>query len=269
MDMADLDEEDTLSSESEGTVSPLVNDDFSFKEVAHDCRLTFSYQDRPQDKDLKCLEDKNWLLQCKKHAKMIIEKSVTLGYFTKWTAGIEQLNKKGESVKLHMHLRFMSSRVTANMRHHLCKFIKTLGHDTRGNINFMFKAVVIRDDTDFFGYPLKMNLNTKLCGGFSIETLNALHLGGKSQYIKVCEFHQKKMDRTDKKDTLYHTIISRISKLDKTVTKTKRVVANEFLQYYIENDLPINPTTIKGYVLTASLHFKLTTPDALLDEWGY
>jgi hypothetical protein len=267
MESVDFDDSDT--NECEGTVSPLVEDDFSFREVAHDCRLTFSYQDRPQDKDLKCLEDKNWIAQCKRHARHVIDKAVALGYFARWTAGIERYNRKGEACKLHLHLRFISDKQTPSMRKEFKRVIEALGHDTRGNVNFMFKACVIRNETDFYGYPLKMNLNTKLCGGFTVEALNALHMGSKSEYIKVCEHVQKKMDRTDKKDTLYQTIISRISKLDIGVTKTKRVIANEFLKYYIENELPINGTVIKGYVLTASLHFKLITPDNLLDEWGY
>lgn len=269
MESMDLEDLESGTNEYEGSVSLLVSDDFSFKEIAHDCRLTFSYQDKMQDKDLKCLEDKNWIAQCKKHSLWVIEKAVSLGYFTRWTAGIEQYNKKGEACKLHLHLRFYSDKQTPSMRKEFKRLFENYGHDTKGNLNFMFKSVVIRDDDDFFGYPLKMNLNPKFCGGFTIEKLNSLHTGYKLKYMLQCEHVQKKMDRTDKKDTLYQTIISRISKLENGVTKTKRIIANEFLKYYIENELPINPVTIKGYVLTASLHFKLTTPDTLLDEWGY
>lgn len=267
MESADLEEsEHSEISEYEGNLSPLVSDDFSFKDVAHDCRLTFSIDYKPQDKELKCLEDKHWRRRCKKEAQEIIGKAVNHGYFTKWTAGIEQYNRKGEPCKLHLHLRFISNKQTASMRKTFKRWCDEFYHSTTGNLNFMFKSCVIRDETDFYGYPLKQNLSLSLCGGFSEAVLNTLHLGAKSQYIKVCEHVQNKMDKSDKKDTLYKTIIARI---DLLVTKTKRTIANEFLKYYIENEYPINPTTIKGYVLTASLHYKLTTPDQLLNEWGY
>ncbi len=266
MESADLEDLDTDTSEYEGHVSPLVTEEFSFKDVAHDCRLTFTYNELPQDKELKCLEDNNWILQCRKHSKWIIEKSVNHGYFSKWTAGIEQYNRKGEPCKLHLHLRFLSNKQTASMRKQFKRWAEDLGHNTTGNLNFMFKSCVIRDETDFYGYPLKQNLRHSLCGGFQKAVLDTLHLGAKSQYIKVCEHVQNKMDKTDKKDTLYKTVIFR---LENKCTKTKRIIAEEFLKYYIENEYPINMTTIKGYVLTASLHYKLTTPDKLLDEWGY
>jgi hypothetical protein len=267
MEPADLEEKECSdTSEYEGHVSPLVSDAFSFKEVAHDCRLTFSINYKQQDKELKCLEDKNWIKKCKRDARDLIKQALNHGYFFKYTAGIEQYNRKGEPCKLHLHLRFISNKQTASMRKQFKRWCDEMCHTTTGNLNFMFKSCVIRDETDFYGYPLKQNLSLSLCGGFTEAVLNTLHLGAKSQYIKVCEHVQNKMDKTDKKDTLYKTVIHR---LERTSTKTKRSIAQEFLNYYVENELPVNPTTIKGYVLTASLHFKLTTPDELLDDWGY
>lgn len=248
-------------------VEEVALDEFEFKPVAHDVRLTFSRNWLPQDKELKCLEDIEWKRSCKREAKSIIKKATDLSYFDKWTAGLEEFNRKGDPCKFHLHLRFISSRQTASMRKQFKRWAEDYLHNTRGNVNFMFKAVVIRDETDFFGYPLKQNLSLSLCGGFGEEKLNALHEGAKSQYIKVCEAEQAKLDRTDKKETLFKTVLFQIENTQ--CTKTKKFIAQNFLQFYIENEYPINSTTIRGYVTQACLYFKLITPDELLGEWGY
>lgn len=237
------------------------NSSKTFNDVYYDMRLTFS----GQDKDLTCLEDKEFRNNCKRVAKNIIQDCVTLGYFSKYTGGIEELNKKGESCPLHLHLRFESNKTADSMRRRIKeKLEKEYNQDTLGNKHFMFKAKIVRDYVEFFQYPLKQNLHKYVCGGYTDERLTQMHEVAKSSYMKVIEVNQAKENRKDENDTLFERAYKKCADC-----KTQYDIADVFLELYLEENRPINSQIIKGYVLTTALKMNILTKRKYLESLGF
>lgn len=256
MEIENLEENTILEKEYEGNLSP-------FSEVAHDFRLTFS----GQSKDLKELEDKTFINMCTQRAQFFVKRCIESSYFTKCTGAIEMLDKRGENCSLHFHLRFYSNKVTQSLRKTFKRWLEEdYDQDTRGNKNFMFKATVVRDKNHFFEYLLKQNLNNKLCYGFAQQQLEEMHRVAKASYYKVVQVNQQKMDNRDNSDTLFQRVML---KLKKTTNLKTRDIARIFIETYVEEERPINHTTIQGYVTNASLKLGIMSIDELMDKWGY
>lgn len=218
------------------------------KEASYvDMRLTFSLQ----DKNLTCLEDKAFRNNCFRISKCIIEDLKTLCYFNKYTGGIEEMNKCGDTCKMHLHLRYetlCSTKVEDQRKTVKTKLERDYNQDTKGNSNFMMKRIAIDYYDDYFQYPLKQKLNKSLCGGFSEDQLIKWHEAAKSCFIKTMEVNQAKKVKREDNDTLFERVFQKCKDC-----KNEWEIANEFLDYYMENNKPINTQIIKGYVLTASL----------------
>lgn len=253
--------------ESSGWVEGIneSQDEFQFKENEFCLRWTPS----GQDKELKCLGDKEFLIKVKHHAKKVIEKARQLNYFNKWTAGLEQYNKSGEECRLHLHLRFMSSKQKGSMRRRFVEWLQAYGYDTTGNAHFKFTNTTARTVEQFYGYPIKQNLDYKLCGGFDKNKLTNMHAGSRHEYMLRSQQIQEKLDKMDKKDTLFKTVVFQLQKQyeQNPQSKSSRNIADNFLQYYLDNDIPPNRQTITGYVILAKIKFNLITKDQLLDSW--
>lgn len=230
-----------------------------------DFRFTFS----DQDKDLKCLEDKQFIGRSKSIYKALISHLEGLQYFTEniYTSGFEIMNRKGENCRAHIHLRFKSKLIKNSMHRTIKRFLETYEQETTGNKAMMFKTMIVpRNEEEFWRYPLKQNLS-KLQRGFTPTQLTNMHEIAKASYEKTIQVSQSKLDRQDTSDTLFDRVMS---KLNKDISpNTTRKVATAFLALYVEENRPINKTTIDGYILNAQIKLGILTQDALLEKWGY
>ncbi len=235
--------------------------EFKIQDIAYDLRLTFS----SQDKNLTCLEDKSFRNNCKRISKLLIEDLKRNGYFSKYTAGLEQLNKNGEPCPMHLHLRFESQKNGDSMRRHIKDILeKEFNQDTKGNKNFMFKAKVVRSYEEFYQYPLKQNLYKYLCDGFPDKTIETMHEVAKACYMKVMECNQAKLNRKDDSDTLFERAFKKCEGC-----KTQYEIAEVFLNFYMEENRPINNQVIKGYVVLSSLKLGLISKKKYIESLGF
>lgn len=264
----ELDNEVLSVDEYEGHVSPST-DDNTLEPVAYDLRFTFS----DQDKELKCLEDKQFIARCKTIFQGLIQKLADNGYYHKsqFIGGFETKNRAGETCKAHVHLRFYSTRISSTIRRTIKRFLKeTYDQSTHGNTALMFKPKVVRDRMEFLRYPLKQGLNLRYCGGYKKEELEAMYQTAADSYLKTVQVNQAKLDKMDKSDTLFLRVLEVLKKdIEKNGNKkTPRDIYKEYLNVYVEENRPVNEATIKGYAINAMIQLKMMSIDQLLDKWG-
>lgn len=267
MDSLDIDMDNEVLSvdEYEGYVSPST-DDTTLEPVAYDLRFTFSNQ----DKELKCLEDKQYISRCKTIFIGLIQKLTENGYFHrgKYIGGFETKNRAGETCKAHIHLRFYSTKISNTIRRTIKRFLtETYDENTTGNNAMMFKPRVVRDKLEFMRYPLKQGLNHRYCSGYKKEELQLMYETAKDSYLKTVQINQSKMDKLDKSDTLFSRVLE-VLKKENTTKKSPRDIYKQFLQTYVEENRPVNEATIKGYAINAMIQLNMMTIDQLLDKWG-
>ena len=236
--------------------------------VAYDLRFTFSNQ----DKELKCLEDTNYISRCKRIFLGLIQRLNENGYFHrgKYIGGFETKNRTGETCKAHIHLRFYSTKISNTIRRTIKRYLtETFDENTTGNNAMMFKPRVVRDKLEFMRYPLKQGLSYKFCSGYKKEELQLMYETAKDSYLKTVQINQSKMDKLDKTDTLFSRVLELLKKdISTTTTKTPRDIYKQFLQIYVEENRPVNEATIKGYSINAMIKLNMMTIDQLLDKWG-
>jgi len=115
--------------------------------VAYHLRFTFSNQ----DKDLACLEDKQFISRCKVIHKNVIKEFLKLQYIyeDRYTSGFETHNKKGETCPAHFHLIFYSTKNTETMRRKVKRYLNDVyDQEVVGNKALMFKPQVVRSKTE-------------------------------------------------------------------------------------------------------------------------
>lgn len=247
-------------SESEGSVSPLSPIGYFF-------RFTFS----DQDKELTCLENKQFLHGCKLLHRALLNKFLDLGYFygQQYTSGFEIRSSKsgGEHCNAHIHISFFSDKLKNSMLKFLRRFMEEWDQDFVGNKCYSFKEQHIRDIDKFWRYPIKQSLDLSLCRGFSDEYLKVQHRVGNESWHVSCQVNSQKNDKKDNSDSLFLRFFSKYKK--STNDHSKRAIHNSFIAQYREENRPINRTVIMGYVALASLELGTITSDQLYDEWGY
>jgi len=249
--------QDTAENEYEGTESP-------FSAIPYKFRFTFSNQ----DKDLKCLEDKQFIGRCKMIWKALINKMSENGYFylNKYTSGFEVLSK-GEPCRAHIHINFKSDQNKNSINRTIKRLLtKQFDEEYYGNSTYSFvPELTIKDEEKFFRYPLKQGLNLELCRGFSKDKLTQMHEVAKDSYAISCQVHQQKMDKKDNNDTMF---LRALAKSKKNNDNSKRAISRTFVKHYREEQKPLNRSVIEGYVHLAMLELNIITEDELLDTWG-
>lgn len=262
-EILESDEENVVLSvgEYEGLLSPPTDTQSEelLDAVAIDFRFTFSNQ----DKELKCLADKEFISRCKHIQQQIVNKIVEMEYAHKQqiTSGFEVMTKEGESCKAHSHYRFYTTKVVANIRRIIKDWIaNTYDEDTRGNAAFMFKGKVARSRQDWFSYALKQGLRIRCQHGFSTQEINILAGIGKGIQLKSIQVAQNKMDKRDSRDSLFERAYNLIEKKGLTDLLQIQIFLTEF---YVEEGRGLNFQTIQGYSHTARIKLKVITAE----EW--
>lgn len=245
-------------------VSLHINETSSLTPIGYTFRFTFSNQD-PQ---LECLKDKAFMKRSQLIHRSLIQQISKNGYFHlgKYTSGFEILNKMGEHCNAHIHIHFKSTHIKESMNRTIKRFLTEEWDQLYlGNATYSFKPKHIRDEDEFFQYPLKQSLDRTLCRGFTFEQLQHMHDVAKASYAKVCQVHQSKEDKRDKDDSVFLRVLS---KCKKNNDSSKRAIAKTFIKYYRDEKKPLNQTTITGYVNLAMLELNIITEDQLLDTWN-
>jgi len=214
-------------------------------------RFRFTFTEQDKDHNYTNEEKKRW----RSMTRGLVRELCELYTIQHLTGGIEYLNKRGEHTWAHMHIHFDSIETRDAIYRKIRRYLKEeYQQEVVGVKAFSFKPTVVRDLQDFYRYPLKQNLDIKLCRNFTEPELLHMHEVAKDSYFKVVQINQAKMDKMDTADTLFERL--KVI-LDKSGHTTKKPLLIRSLQFYVDEKKPINRPTIQGYVDNYMLLTKL------------
>lgn len=226
----------------------------SYLPIHYKFRFTFT----DQTKDFK-YEDN--IPRWRSIARTLVQRILNQYTVTKLTGGIETLNKDGDRTWCHVHVHFDAVENKESIARYIKRFLSdTYDQNVTGVKCFSLKPeAMLKSFDEFYQYPLKQNLDNKLCYGFSDEKLQHLHGVGKSSYLKVQQVRQSKMDKYDNSDTMFERLTKYLQQdiYKNTTSKVSLLIAAT--KFYVEENKPINRQTIQGYVDTYMLAQKLIT----------
>jgi hypothetical protein len=162
--------------------------------------------------------------------------------------GYEIKGKTGDYVKPHLHLHFTSNQCKDTIVKSVKRYFVDK-HDIKliGNQMYYIKIVPFIDNLEkFMRYPLKQYTDDKelinsVSRGFNDEDLKKMRTQAYAVWLTGCEVQNAKQDRRDEKDTLWDRLEQKLLK-----SETKNYM-ELIIQFYMEENRPINNTTISGY----------------------
>lgn len=239
--------------------------------IHYHLRFTFT----GQDASLNCLNDKCFMGRARAIHSSLLGKMYENGYFynDQYTSGLEYKSAKkgGGYCKAHIHIAFKSTHLKSTMAKTIGErfLVKEWDQIWAGIQAHSFKEQAVRCEEKFYRYPIKQNLEFKLCSGFSEEYLTEQHKIGLAQWQTACQINQSKQDTRDTCDTMFQRVFNKLEKdIQQKIPLTDFVIFDTFLQEYISQDKTINKQTIMGYITLSKLKLKLISPEQLFQEWS-
>ena len=164
---------------------------------------------------------------------------------SKATMGCEVKGKNGDYVKPHFHIHFNSKvkkdTIVKNLKRY---YDDQYGETLKGNGMYYLKLEsYIDNEKKFYGYPLKQqeNLDNVKSIGYTDEQLEELRVGANAVYKTGCEVQQARDDKREEKETLWDRLEEFLNKNSASEPMAK------IIEFYMEENRPINNTTIIGY----------------------
>jgi hypothetical protein len=172
---------------------------------------------------------------------------------SKATAGFEVKDKKGEYCRPHFHIHFDSTARKETIQKAMKRRYKDLYDEVlAGNDMYCVKQEPYPDnEVKFYGYAMKQG--SYLTFGIDDDKVKEYAAASSAVYKTTCQINQKKVEAKDQADTLYDRLAIY---LGKNGSSLKNVV-----QFYLDNNKPINPTTMQGYYWLYQLKSKEITID--------
>lgn len=226
----------------------------------YDLRFTFS----DQTSEHEYLTDKCKLNYYKFTARQLKEKILTYAYAGKVTGGLEVKNKMGEHTRAHVHFRFLSNTKKDTMVKPFKRLIEYHEFETSTNKYWYFKALPEQDIAKFWRYPLKETLMPSLCAGFKEDELKTMAQVANATLQTAIQINQKRQDNRDPTDTLFQRLCIYLRKLGKHELSA---VVTAIIQFYTEENRPLNRTVIVGYAYTYLIKDKHLEASALAQTW--
>lgn len=169
------------------------------------------------------------------------------------TLGYEEKDKLGAPTHPHIHLHMLIDDKIANIRGRLKTLFKTDGEERKGNeLYSLTEETDVLDVNRFFRYPWKQGgrltclERTVLLKDFDIEVEIKCAM---EEYSRSCQFNNDKLERSTRANT-YDKIKSIF--VEKPPTSLKEVV-DRIRDFYIQEGLACNASTMAGYATTYSL----------------
>lgn len=171
-----------------------------------------------------------------------------------YTAVVEILDKLGNYTRPHLHLHFVSTKKDDTIRTSLKReYFAQNDEILKGNNLYSMKFETFIDDDRFYRYPLKQleTLDTPLNLTPPRQGLDVLRQVALAQWKLGCEINQSKKTKQEPSPDLYQRMCCKIEKPEKPTTKYS--VALGMLEFYLNENRPINNQTIQGYIKTYCL----------------
>ena len=174
---------------------------------------------------------------------------------SKAACGFEVKDKKDEYCRPHLHIHFDSTARKETIQKAIKRRYKDLYDEIlAGNEMYCVKQEPYPDnETKFYGYAMKQG--SYFTHGIHEDIIKEYAVAAAAVYKTTCQINQKKVEAKDQADTLYDRLAIY---LDKNGSSLNKVV-----QFYIENNKPINPTTMQGYYWL----YQLKTKEISIDEF--
>ena len=200
-------------------------------------------------------------------------KAVLLGCIKKhsveWTFGAEFLNKAAQNTFFHFHIHFSSFTKPDAMRKCIQRAMQDKGFQCSGVKVYSLRPELVVDTAKFYRYPLKqyalpivedsaLVTNSK---GFTVEQLEEMRIAAHAIWTTGVQVQGNKENKEFPDNTLFERALATI-KHDGNIKSTKQVLVR-LIQFYVDEDRPINVQTIKGYTLTIGLKLGFITSDQL------
>ena len=198
-------------------------------------------------------------------------------YSDKITFGLEGYNSRREPTYFHVHFHFSSFANRGAISKTLKRLFQSLNRVCTGVKCFSLKPEAFVNEDKFFNYPLKQydhdlsnnGLAYKCSKGFSIDEINSMRKTAYNTWLVAVQINQGKQDRNgDTGDTIFSRILSRIEEKLKQqhFQRNMQNVYQEIIDLYLEEDKPINLTTIRGYGLTVATKVGIITSQSLVER---
>ena len=247
------------------------------QEVFYKFRFTFPFQDsetiKAETRDFKTP-------QVTAITKTMLDVLVP-HYTTKLVYGVEFKNSRGENTFIHCHIHFISKSSRDTVAKALQRAMDRGNYVFKGSKVFSLKPeVYIRGNNgeNFWRYPLKQiksESNNKKwcfdrCYGFKVEELEKMRDAAHQQYITAVEINCTKFDNTDKSDTLFQRLFQ-VCKKDISENDTKKGLDHfrrQVLKFYVEEDKPLNFTTMSGYAYLLAYKFDSISEEEILKRFN-
>ncbi len=159
--------------------------------------------------------------------------------------GCEVKGKNGDYVKPHFHIHFNSKVKKDTIVKNLKRYYEDQYSETlKGNGMYYLKLEsYIDNENKFYGYPIKQQedlANVKSIG-YSDEKLEEMRVGANAVYKTGCEVQQARDDKREDKETLWDRLEEFLKKNETCEPMAK------IIEFYMQENRPINNTTIIGY----------------------
>lgn len=159
--------------------------------------------------------------------------------------GCEVKGKNGDYVKPHFHIHFNSKvkkdTIVKNIRRY---YEDQYDEKLKGNSSYYLKLEsYIDNEKKFYGYVLKQqeNLDNVESLGMSEKYLEEMRIGANAVYKTGCEVQRARDERREEKETLWDRLEEYLKKAEDSEPMAK------IIEFYMEENRPINNTTIIGY----------------------
>lgn len=166
------------------------------------------------------------------------------------TWGLEFLNKLGEYTYPHMHIAFQTTEKKDSVARQLKRWwLSQYAEKLSGNKMYALKIDTNIDEERYFRYPLKEydNLDLKLhraTPAFSLTELERMRGVANAQWKIGMEVANTKKDKREQSDTLYERMEHSLDKLEEI---SKVIVMLAILDFYMNENRPINNNIMVGY----------------------
>lgn len=187
------------------------------------------------------------------------------------TCGLESVNNLGETCNKHIHIHFSTSDEIHKIRDRFRKWVKSLWPNLEWKKAELYSLKLetdVKEPNRFFRYPFKIQYDPKLMdfmrgrwnpewGDIQSEA-NMAH----DEWITTVEHNKKARDKA-----LKPTTFDKIEKyLEELKLTEERQICLKIVEYYRENKLSANWSTMMGYCNTYRLIHNLMSDAEAVDH---
>lgn len=180
------------------------------------------------------------------------------------TAGFETKNKLGETTHSHIHFHCHTEKSIGAIRKAMQRQFKEDDEKRKGNQ--LYSCCVeedVKDDNRFFRYPWKQGGRITREGMREPDLELKMEIAlAEEEYARMVEFNQKKVEKSLAPNT-FDKLEEYIS--NKCVNNVEDILAH-IDEYYLENKLSMNVSTMAGYGLTLGRKLNLITKKEMIQK---